>query len=161
FDRLQRLRRGIRLVHIGVELPEELLDAASRGQVIHVDRISQLNHTVQGLIYRRAPVLRHQSTRTTVSWRAAKTQYPLLELSNTGFSFQVGIDQEVEDLLPGSVLFDVQMSSEGTLALSGIAAVIRHVSVETEPIDHYRVGCEIRPTNQPRTREPVHFIRDR
>jgi len=161
-DRIQASQPGVRLIHCGDSLPEGVIEAARRGvEVSHVDKPEELKGRVMELTRPRSSMLRQKLNGFSVRYAGSRTAHRLLELSNDGLAFAVEGEQELEPLLPGSALEDLEIFSEGQVFLFGVTAVVRHVRVSDASSGWYWVGCEIQPKRSVRAAERVVPIRDR
>jgi hypothetical protein len=144
-DAVPALRKGVRLIHCGSSIPDSIIDAASQGySVSHVERIEELPEQVYALTRpARSLDARRQVGGIFVTYARSAARHPLSEISNDGLSFIVGLEHDIEPLLPGNVIENVSLLADSAVALDGVRAKIRHVAVSAYPEMGYRVGCEL------------------
>ena len=66
------------------------------------------------------------SSDVRVRWAREPKAALLRDLSNDGLAFEVS-DSDIEKLLPGRALEDLQLSYRGRVCVSGVRALVRHV----------------------------------
>lgn len=146
---IQRCRHEARLILCGRALPAGVLEAAAQGyDLIHLDDVDALRREIHALVRPRSLMKRHPLRGLEVTWAGVNRPSRIVDVSNGGFSFRVGLDEEVERLLPGSVISSVEIRRGGGIALSAASAVVRYV--DRLPADSgepgYRIGCELTST---------------
>jgi hypothetical protein len=160
-ERLSQLD-GLHLIHCSATVQESLLEATARGvEIAHVDDELQLAERIFKLTFPRSAMARHRVRgNLDVSWIGATAQFRLVDISNDGFAFSVEAEQALDAMLPGAVLEGVEIRTPRGVALSGGAAVVRHVEVAADGSPFYWVGCELRPARTPPA-EQITVIQDR
>jgi len=159
-ETLQSSRRAVRLIHCGAALPDGIIEAAAAGyQILHLDRPEDLPKAVLPLISPRSSSQRHHLDGFTLRTASSGAIYPLLELSNEGFSFRVEPGQSIDGLLPGTVLDHVELLRDQERALARTDAVIRHLHLLDSPAGAYSVGCAFRRARV--ESDSIGLIRDR
>lgn len=141
-DRVRTMCPTARFIHFGEGLPSAVLEAVWQGhEVCWVDRASDLALRVAGLSrpVRTAP--RVAVDAFEIVWAGCPRSFTLIDVSNDGFSFSVASGDDLESLLPGTMLDDVVVSRDGTRVLYSVRAEVRRVDVREHD---YRVGCELR-----------------
>ncbi len=160
---LERLgqRKDLNIVHCSPNVQEAWLEAAERGlEFAHVDDERQLAEKIFQLTFPRSFMARHLVRELEVGWRGVEKRFRLIDISNDGFSFRVDADHALDSMLPGAVLEGVEMHGLRGVALTGAAAVVRHVQLAPNDAPYYWVGCELRqPKSAPAER--ITIIEDR
>lgn len=146
---IQRCRGEARLILCGRALPAGVLEAAAQGfDLVHLDDVDTLRREVHALARPRSLMARHPLQGLEAVWAGANGPAPILDVSNGGFSFRLGLDEDVERLLPGSVLSAVEIHRGTELALSAASAVVRYVDqLDDAGGPGYRIGCELTATS--------------
>lgn len=143
--RVRALQPRVRIVHFGETLPDGLVDWVAQGhEVAHAATLDELEEKVLSLWRpRRSLDARHELAGLEVRWTGARRSHRLLDIGCYGLSFAVDAEDEIEPLLPGAQLRDVEIVRDGDVVVSGVTACVRHVAADSAAPLAYRVGCEL------------------
>jgi len=146
-DTAARLR--LAFIVVAPQLPDALVDAAGRGLDARwaPDARALAAELARLRAPRRGDAVRHRFDDVLVHWSADGKPGRVRDLSNEGIAFEVG-DVDLERLLPGNVLDDVQLSRQGRACIGGVRAVVRHVAPLPQA-GRYLVGCAWKPRVAP------------
>jgi hypothetical protein len=160
-EHVQAAGHAVRLIHCGPTVPDGIIEAAAVGcQVLIVERPEELVATVSRLISPRSTSLRHRMEGLTLRAGLSTDSYRLLELSNEGLSFCVAPGQGIENLLPGTVLDELEIKRDAECGLARSTAIVRHIGLVDSPPGSYSVGCGFRRSKRGDA-DSVGLIRDR
>jgi hypothetical protein len=160
-EHVQAAGHAVRLIHCGPTVPDGIIEAAAVGcQVLIQERPEELPAAVSRLISPRSTSLRHRLEGLTLRAGLSTDSYRLLELSNEGLSFCVAPGQEIENLLPGTVLDELEIKRDAECGLARSTAIVRHIGLLDSPPGSYSVGCGFRRSKRGDA-DSVGLIRDR
>ncbi len=128
----------------------ELVDVAAQGYDFHtVDPSSPMDEVLNNL----RELLRHRnSMRVPASGLEASFQIsggmPLragcINVGNEGFLLKLPVDAPIEQLPPGTRIYDFRLEREGRVVLRTSGGFVRHIGLERTPGDSFfRIGIQI------------------
>jgi hypothetical protein len=152
--------RAVPFVHVG-SLGDGVIDAAADGQMVgQAETIDEVQAKVFELTRApRSPVARQAIAGLSLSWGGHPSSFEVVDLSNEGVSFAVDAGTEIDDLLPGAIIEELQVRRGQELCLTDGVAVVRHIIPDHRGRAQYRIGCEL--IHRQRGDRRVIAIRDR
>jgi hypothetical protein len=141
-DGVRAVCPGARFIHFDDSLPTAVLEAVWQGhEVCWVARASELALKVASLSRPMRAAPRVTVDGFEVVWAGSTRSFCVVDVSNDGFSFSVATGDDLERLLPGTILDEVIVSHDGSSVIDGVRAEVRRIDVCEQD---YRVGCELR-----------------
>jgi len=151
WNTLERTGWTTHYLHVGTNLPEQLVDAAGQ-PVSSISSDEELREKVLDIVHFRRPrSVRRRLENCSLTLDGGSERLTVVDLSSFGLAFEVDAGRDLERFLPGTLLQGAVVRKGEAVVIEGTSLRVRHLKAEQHS---YRVGCEF-PVVEAATEQPT------